>query len=340
MKRQPLSVVLVVFALACWACGRVNAEVGPPSYVAAALADPARPVDDRSLDGGRKPAEVLAFAGIKPGDKVVDLMPGAGYYTRVFSKIVGAGGVVYAVQPVEMDKAAPKGLQTLNSFAGTPGYPNVSVLVQPIAALSLPQHVDLVWTSQNYHDLHDPFMGSPDIARLNKAIFDALKPGGVYIVLDHAAAAGSGVSRTDDLHRIDPAVVKAEVTAAGFEYLGESDVLRQAADDHSTPAFDKAMRGKTDRFIYKFRKPVGAASAGRAIVPAILHQLGVGPAGAQRICKIVESLHERLRQLKTLPAVAEAAGMRLLRPCPGHDSFASRVVPIRTCCAQHGALDA
>ncbi len=258
MKRQPLFVVLIVFALACWTCGRVNAEVGPPAYVAAAIADPARPVDDRSLDGARRPADALAFAGIKPGDKVVDLMPGAGYYTRVFSKIVGTKGIVYALQPAEMDKAAPKGLQSLKSFAGTPGYQNVSVLVQPIAVLSLPQQVDLVWTSQNYHDLHDPFMGSPDMARLNRAIFDALKPGGIYIVLDHAAAAGSGVSRTDDLHRIDPAVVKAEVTAAGFEYLGESDALREVGDDHSMPVFDNAMRGKTDRFIYKFRKPMSS----------------------------------------------------------------------------------
>ena len=340
MKRQPLLVVFVVFALACWACGRVNAEVGPPAYIAAAIADPARPADDRALDGGRKPADVLAFAGIKPGEKVVDLMPGAGYYTRVFSKIVGTKGMVYAVQPVEMDKAAPKGLQSLKGFASTPGYQNVSVLVQPIAALSLPQHVDLVWTSQNYHDLHDPFMGSPDVARFNKAIFDALKPGGVYIVLDHAAAAGSGVSRTDDLHRIDPAVVKAEVTAAGFEYLGESDALRQAGDDHSMPAFDKVMRGKTDRFIYKFRKPMKAVSTGQAIVPAILQSLGVSRAGVQRICKVVQALHNRLRRLETLPALAEAAGMRLIRPCPGNGPLVSRIAPLRTCCAQPGARDA
>jgi predicted methyltransferase len=340
MKRQPLLVVFAVFALAFWTCGRAHAEVGPPAYIAAAIADPARPADDRSLDDGRKPADVLVFTGIKPGDKVVDLMPGAGYYTRVFSKIVGTKGIVYALQPVEMDKAAPKGLQSLKGFAGTPGYRNVSVLVQPIAALSLPQHVDLVWTSQNYHDLHDPFMGSPDMARLNKAIFDALKPGGFYIVLDHAAADGSGVSRTDDLHRIDPAVVKAEVTAAGFEYVGASDALRQAGDDHSLPAFDRAMRGRTDRFIYKFRKPMSAVTAGQTIVPAIFHSLGVSHAGVQRICRMVRTLHDRLRRLETLPAIAEAAGMRLIRPCPGNGSLVSRIAPLRTCCAQRGARDA
>jgi predicted methyltransferase len=131
----------------------------------------------------------------------------------------------------------------------------VAILVQPIASLQLPKNVDMVWTSQNYHDLHDPFMGSPDMARINKAIFNALKPGGIYIVLDHAAAAGTGTSKTNDLHRIDPAVVKAEVTAAGFQFVGESDVLANPADDHTLAIFNPAIKGKTDKFIYKFRKP-------------------------------------------------------------------------------------
>jgi predicted methyltransferase len=227
-----------------------------PSYTALAVADPNRPADQRALDTERKPIEVLNFTGITRGWKVVDLMPGAGYYTRLFSKVVGVKGAVYAIQPVEMDKAAPKNLPKLRSFAGTPIYPNVTVMVQPIAQLDIPKGVDMVWTSQNYHDLHDPFMGTPDMARLNKAIYDALKPGGIYIVLDHAAAAGTGTSKTNDLHRIDPAVVKAEVTAAGFEFVGESDAMRNPADDHTLPIFDKSIKGKTDRFIYKFRKPL------------------------------------------------------------------------------------
>lgn len=228
---------------------------GLPSMIALAVADPNRPADQRALDAERKPVEVLQFADLRRGYKVVDLMPGQGYYTRLFSKIVGPRGTVYALLPTEMDKAAPKDLPSLRSFAGTPAYPNVTVMVQPIAKLDIPQGVDMVWTSQNYHDLHDPFMGSPDMARVNKAIFDALKPGGTYIVLDHAAAAGTGVSKTNDLHRIDPAAVKAEVTAAGFEYVGESDVLRNPADNHTLPIFDASIKGRTDRFILKFRKP-------------------------------------------------------------------------------------
>jgi predicted methyltransferase len=114
----------------------------------------------------------------------------------------------------------------------------------------------MVWTSQNYHDLHDSFMGKPDMLSFDRSIFAALKPGGIFLVLDHAAAAGSGLSRTEDFHRIDPATVKAEVTSAGFEFVGKSDVLSNPADDHSHAIFDPSIKGRTDKFIYKFRKPM------------------------------------------------------------------------------------
>jgi predicted methyltransferase len=232
-----------------------HARPAVPSMIALAVADANRPADQRALDAERKPVEVLQFVDVHRGYKVVDLMPGTGYWTRLFSKLVGPNGSVYALLPAEMSKVATKDLPALRSFAGTSAYPNVTVQVPPVADLNIPKDVDIVWTSQNYHDLHDPFMGSPDMARLNKAVFDALKPGGTYIVLDHAAAAGTGVSKTNDLHRIDPAAVKAEVTAAGFEYVGESDVLSNPADNHTLPIFDASIKGKTDRFILKFRKP-------------------------------------------------------------------------------------
>jgi len=253
MKPQNLS--LIVLAFLAWTNLPAGAAPVIPAYVAAAVADSGRPLDDKAQDVNRRPGEVLAFTGIKPGDKVVDLMPGAGYYTRIFSKIVGPKGKVYALQPVEMDKAAPMGLQSLKSFAGTPAYPNVTILVQPAGAIAPPAGVDMIWTSQNYHDLHDHFMGSPDMARFDKAMFAALKPGGIFLVLDHVAADGSGLAATDTLHRIDPAAVKAEVTAAGFEFVGESRALRNPADGHSLSIYDKSIRGKTDKFIYLFRKP-------------------------------------------------------------------------------------
>lgn len=224
-------------------------------YIAAAVADKGRPAEDRAQDANRKPVQVLAFSGVKPGDTVVDLMPGTGYYTRLFSHIVGPRGKVIALQPVEMDKAAPKGLQSLKSFAGMPPYDNVSVLVQPSGALTLPHRVDLVWTSQNYHDLHDPFMGSPNMRRFNDSVFASLKGGGLYVVLDHRAVAGSGISATDTLHRIDPDAVRSEVAAAGFKLVAESDVLHNAEDRDTLSIYDKSIRGRTDRFILKFQKP-------------------------------------------------------------------------------------
>ena len=115
--------------------------------------------------------------------------------------------------------------------------------------------VDLVFTSQNYHDYPDKFMGSLDPAVFNKLAFAALKPGGILLIIDHAAAAGSGMRDTDTLHRIDPAIVKKQVEAAGFEFVGESKLLANPDDDRTKAVFDKSIRGRTDQFIYKFRKP-------------------------------------------------------------------------------------
>jgi predicted methyltransferase len=129
------------------------------------------------------------------------------------------------------------------------------VLTQPAAKLSAPQPVDLVFTSQNYHDYPDAFMGKVDPAVLDKQVFDVLKPGGLYVVIDHVADAGSGMRDTDTLHRIDPAIVKKQVEAAGFVFDGESDALRNPMDTHTLKVFDKSIRGHTDQFIYRFRKP-------------------------------------------------------------------------------------
>ncbi len=245
-----------MFAAAVLICGTALAaeSAALPAYITAAIAAPERPAADSAQDVNRKPGAVLAFSGVKPGWKVVDLMPGSGYYTRLFSAVVGSKGKVYALQPAEMDKAAPN-LQNLKGLAATPAYGNVTVLLQPAAAISLPEPVDMVWTSQNYHDLHDPFMGSQDMLHFDKTVFDALKPGGLFLVLDHAAPAGSGLTDTDTLHRIDPAAVKAELAKAGFEFVGESPALQNPADDGSKSIYDKSLRGKTNRFIYLFRRP-------------------------------------------------------------------------------------
>ena len=208
-----------------------------------------------SLVGG--PAYV---AGIKPGMKVMDLMPGGGYFTRLFAKAVGPKGYVYAFQPAELDEffkhKGPGPGPQVDALAKE--YPNVSVIHAPSVTLTAPEKLDLVWTSQNYHDLKNQPFGPDETALANKAIYDALKPGGIYIVLDHSAAKGSGVRDTNTLHRIDEAVVKKEVEAAGFKLIGESNVLRNPKDARTVLVFDPAIRGRTDQFILKFRKPLRA----------------------------------------------------------------------------------
>jgi len=233
----------------------VAAYAAAPAYVTAAVADKGRPEADVKRDADRKPAEMLEFAGVKPGMTVVDFIPGGGYFTRIFAKAVGPKGVVYAVYPPprpSTDPAKPTPTPASETIAADPAYANVKAVKTAPASFSVPQKADVVWTSQNYHDLHNA--PGLDMATFNKAIYDELKPGGVFIVLDHAAAPGDpGVTKT--LHRIDPAVVKQEVTAAGFTFEGESTVLRNPTDDHTKAVFDPAIRGHTDQFVYKFRKP-------------------------------------------------------------------------------------
>jgi len=227
----------------------------PSAAVVAAVADKGRPEADTKRDAARKPAEMLEFAGIKPGQTVVDFLPGGGYFTRIFSKAVGPKGTVYAAYPpprAPADPAKPPPTPAAQTIAADPAYANVKPLQVAMATFAIPAKADVVWTSQNYHDLHN--VKGLDLAAFNKQIFDALKPGGVYVVLDHVADPKTA-DATSTVHRIDPAVVRREVEAAGFKFDGESDVLRNPADDHSKPVFDPAVRGHTDQFVYKFRKP-------------------------------------------------------------------------------------
>jgi predicted methyltransferase len=227
-----------------------------PDNIAAAVADSSRPDADKTRDANRKPAETLAFTGVKPGTQVAELLPGGGYFTRLFSKAVGSSGHVYALVPAPLADApadVPDFAARVKAIAADPNYANVSVVVEPFSKLAVPTPVDLVWTSQNYHDLHN-FPGL-DVGIFNKMVFDDLKPGGIYLILDHTAEEGSGGRDTKTLHRIDPEAVKKEVLAAGFVFVGSSNVLRQPSDNRSVKVFDPSVRGKTDQFILKFRRP-------------------------------------------------------------------------------------
>ena len=247
-------------AAAClYACALAASAAQPapiPDFVSAAAADNTRPGTDRMRDANRLPAETIAFAGVKPGDMVGELFPGGGYYTRILSKVVGAQGHVYAFTPPPPPNPPPDMTDfgaRLRALAAEPGFGNVTVVVQPFTTVSFPVPLDMIWTSQNYHDFHNS--ATVDVSALNKQIFDALKPGGVYFILDHAAAKGADISVTKSLHRIDVDTVKKEVMAAGFKLEGSNNLLANKADPHTAAVFDPSIRGKTDQFMLKFRKP-------------------------------------------------------------------------------------
>jgi predicted methyltransferase len=220
-----------------------------PAAVSAAVADPGRPQADKEKDSGRKPAESVAFAGIKSGDKVGDLLAGQGYFTRIFSKVVGKSGMVYATGfPPRPGAPSPSPLETL---AADPAYSNVKVLTGPPTEIKFPEPLDVIWTSLNYHDVHN--QNAQDA--FNKAAFAALKPGGTYIVIDHSSKPGAGANETKSLHRMDGELVKKEVEAAGFKLAGEGDFLRNPKDPHTANVHDASIRWQTDQFILKFTKP-------------------------------------------------------------------------------------
>ena len=233
--------------MAALAAGLLLLGIGP------AMSAPADTEGDALTNPAFKGPEVVAFIGVKPGDRVADII--AGRFVRILSQAVGPTGKVYAIDPAEIVKMHSETLGMLQALAADPAYANVVVSSPAINTPALPSGLDAVFIRQNYHDLHDPFMGPADVPAFDRNVFAALKPGGVFVVLDHAAPAGSGLADTNTLHRIDEAAVKAEVLAAGFVLDGESNILANPADDHSKMVFDPAIRGHTDQFLLRFRKP-------------------------------------------------------------------------------------
>lgn len=214
-----------------------------PGSFAAAVTDKERQAKDAFRDARRKPAETLAFAGVRPGMKVAELIPGNGYYTRLLSRAVGPTGRVYTI-PFGEPRAGFS-----QALAKDPAYSNITLVAGSPAKLGAPELVDLVWTSQNYHDIR------AGRAMLNKAVFDALKPGGTYFIIDHAAKPGAGEDVLLSLHRIDEDVVKREVLAAGFVLDGEAQFLRNPKDDRGKMVFDRELNRDTDQFVLRFKKP-------------------------------------------------------------------------------------
>jgi predicted methyltransferase len=249
-------------AIALGACGQpsgppatnVAADVSPDAaHIVAAVGDARRPADDTERDANRHPAEMLAFARVEPGDRVADLFPGGGYFTRLFAVAVGEEGRVYPT--IRPDGVAGEYETPVLAIAAE--YPNAMMARVPYDALAYPEPLDVVFTAQNYHDMYLTAYNLGNAAQMNATAFAALKPGGLYVVIDHSAADGAATETDGEsaLHRIDQTRVRAEVEAAGFVFDGETDVLRNAADTRTTSVFDPAIRGRTDQFVMRFRKP-------------------------------------------------------------------------------------
>jgi predicted methyltransferase len=249
VKALLASIALGLVPIACTTQPEPATITARSPHIANAVASSRRPTEDRARDADRKPADMLALAGIAPGQRVGDFIPGGGYFTRIFAEAVGANGKVYALIPPPSPQRPDDAIRALAAE-----YENVAIVQQSFTALSLPEPLDVIFTAQNYHDLHLARLAL-DWAAVNRRLFSALKPGGVFVVVDHTAKAGADLSVADALHRIDPAIVRREVEAAGFVLDGGSTVLRNPADTLELPVFDPAIRGHTDQFVMRFRKP-------------------------------------------------------------------------------------
>ena len=245
-----LLAVLLGAGLAPSAPGFTRPTVGATS-IARAVADPSRPKSDVDKDASRKPAETLAFAGVKPGMIVGEFFPGGGYFTRMLSDVVGPKGHVYGIE-----NSGWKGAVAADqAVIATGKLANVSIKGLPFGTVSFPTLLDLVWVTQNYHDLKVASFGHVDTGAFNRAVFAALKPGGTYFVLDHQAPPGTDDAAISRLHRIEKAQLIREVTAAGFRLVAEGTFLHRPDDDHTLPIFDEKIQGRTDQYALRFVKP-------------------------------------------------------------------------------------
>jgi predicted methyltransferase len=251
-----LALLLAAPAVAAAAPAAHLAATGPAD-VASAVSGPGRPDDQVKLDAVRKPVEILKFGGIRRGDIALDLFAGGGYYTEIMARAVGPRGGVLAWEPAGfLNDKAKAGWADLRKRA-----PNAGLIAVSSSAFTLPRDAfDFVMLHLNYHDVYwqsaKYSYGPLDPNAFLRTVYDSMKPGAAIEVIDHVATPGGDVREVvEKLHRIDPAVVKADFKRAGFVLDGESSILRNPADDHTKLVFDPSIRGNTDRVVYRFRKP-------------------------------------------------------------------------------------
>lgn len=234
--------------LACLSASQANGAI------AAAVRDTARPAGDKQSDRLRKPQETLAFAGVRPGMIVGEFYPGGGYFTRLLSDVVGTSGHIYAVENNRWHGS----IRADQALLAQCKWRNVSITAQPFGSVRFAKALDLAWVTQNYHDMKIAEEGKVDTVAFDRAVYSALKPGGVYFIIDHQGAPGMTDPEIGKLHRINRDMVVREVTSAGFKLDAEGSFLHNPADDHAKPIFDKSIRGHTDQFVLRFVKPDGS----------------------------------------------------------------------------------
>ncbi|MBA4747812.1 MAG: class I SAM-dependent methyltransferase [Sphingopyxis sp.] len=232
-----------------------------PADFAAVVADAKRSADNRKQDEGRQPAAMLDFAQVKKGQTIADFMAGGGYYTELLARAVGPQGSVLPMNPPGFHD--PKKWGPLLA-----AYPNVGPLVRPVHEMTLaPRSVDTIFTHLVFHDLYwesEQFKFKRlDVDAVLKQWFAALRPGGTVVIIDHVGPAGDTRATVEKLHRINPADARAAMERAGFVLDGESDALRMPGEDLTVSVFDPKVRGRTDRFVMRFRKPALGAAAFR-----------------------------------------------------------------------------
>ena len=253
-RGSKMRLAVPLFALAAAGAAASVSLAAAPSLsviIAKAVADPARPADYRKADKLRKPAETLAFSDIRPGMAVGEFYPAGGYFTRMLSDVVGPSGHIYAIE----NKGWNDSVKDDQKMLAEGKWKNVSLDVQPFGTVRFPRPLDLAWVTQNYHDMKIAKYGNVDTVAFDRAVYKALKPGGIFFILDHQGSPALTPADIARMHRINRDVVVREVTSAGFKLAAEGKFLRRPGDDHSKTIFDPAIRGRTDQYALKFVKP-------------------------------------------------------------------------------------
>ncbi len=250
MRRLALLALVTLPVVGCHA-----AAPQPGTTIEQAVADTARPAGYRAADPLRKPAETLAFSGVKAGMTVGEFYPAGGYFTRMLSDVVGPSGHIYTIENAGWNDSVKDDQKMLAEGK----WKNVSLDVKPFGTVDFPKPLDLAWVTQNYHDLkidqYGPGGKAVDTVAFDRAVYKALKPGGTFFILDHEGPAGLSATDIAKMHRINRDQVVKEVTSVGFKLAAEGNFLRRTGDDHTKPIFDPSIRGHTDQYALRFVKP-------------------------------------------------------------------------------------